>query len=326
MDIDLVILQPRGGHDHRIDIVLSSLCDFNDILAIEDRDDRIDTDLSLFKLDLDALLDRLQSEKFRELVSGSIGKAGNAFGLIDRVCDERKDHVFRNIDASVLLCNRDVFIRHSAYFSLYMIAVYNTITKNKNKVKSTFIATWEKKCYNAVSSCAAVQAARREDVHMEGKIMLCAFLFLVGWLWYYLFVRQFIYNFTVAFPLIRNMQAANKDLISSNAKKYTTISVIVSFLICAVITAIVVFLCRKHIYYIISFFAGGVLALVMFYKLLSIRNKSNFESFCAAYYRFVPDDELRTAMFNKKIPAMKTRLHEMEIPSDFIPEFVKEGK
>ena len=46
-----------------------------------------------------------------------------------------------------------------------------------------------------------------------------------------------------------------------------------------------------------------------------------FDSFCAAYYRFVPDDELRTAMYNKKPSQMKKRLHEMRISTDFIPEF-----
>ena len=158
---------------------------------------------------------------------------------------------------------------------------------------------------------------------MEGKIMLCAGLFLLGWLWYYIFARQFIYNFTNAYPLIRKMQKTDPELISPNAKRYTTISVIASFALCAIIIAIVVFLCRKHVYYIISFFAGGVLAFIVFFKQLSPQFKNNFESFCTAYYRFVPDDELRTAMYNKKIPQMKVRLHEMGLSSDFIPEFDK---
>lgn len=42
-----------------------------------------------------------------------------------------------------------------------------------------------------------------------------------------------------------------------------------------------------------------------------------FDSFCAAYYRFVPDDELRTAMYNKKPSQMKKRLHEMRISNRF---------
>ena len=158
---------------------------------------------------------------------------------------------------------------------------------------------------------------------MEGKIMLCAALFLAGWLWYYLFARQFIFNFTNAFPMIRKMQAVDPELISPNAKRFTTVSVIASFAVCAVIAAIVVFLCRKHVYYIISFAAGAVIAFIMFFKQLSPKLKANFESFCMAYYRFVPDDELRTAMFNKNTSQMKVRLHEMGLSSDFIPDFDK---
>lgn len=162
-----------------------------------------------------------------------------------------------------------------------------------------------------------------EGNSMEGKIMLCAALFLLGWLWYYLFARQFIYNFTNAYPMIRKMQASDPELISPNAKRYTTISVIASFLICAIIVAIVVFLCRKHVYYIVSFFAGGLISFFLFFKQLSPKHKSNFESFCNAYYRFIPDDELRTAMYNRKIPQMKVRLHDMGVSADFIPDFDK---
>ena len=59
----------------------------------------------------------------------------------------------------------------------------------------------------------------------------------------------------------------------------------------------------------------------MYIGRLSPKNRNMFDSFCAAYYRFVPDDELRTAMYNKKPSQMKKRLHEMRISPDFIPEF-----
>lgn len=153
------------------------------------------------------------------------------------------------------------------------------------------------------------------------KIMLGAFILLVGWLWYYLFFRQFIYNFSTAFPTLKKMRSADADLISPNAKRYTVISVFASFMICAVIAAIVIFLCRKHYYFIIAFFAGALLSFILSFNKLSPKSKVMFEAFCSAYYRFIPDDELRTAMYNKKIGQMKVRLHEMGISDDFIPEF-----
>ena len=61
---------------------------------------------------------------------------------------------------------------------------------------------------------------------MEMKIMLTGAIFLGGWLWAYLFVRQLMFNFAVAYPLIRNMNALREDLIAIGAKRYTTISVI----------------------------------------------------------------------------------------------------
>ena len=156
---------------------------------------------------------------------------------------------------------------------------------------------------------------------METKILLGAFLFLLGWLWYYLFFRQFIYNFTTAYPLIRQMRKEDPELISPNATRYTTVSVIASLVICAVIAAIVCYLCRNHVYYIISFFCGALISFLFTFKKLSPQNRAMFESFCSAYYRFIPDDELRTAMYNKKIDHMKSRLHAMNKSSEFIPSF-----
>ena len=85
------------------------------------------------------------------------------------------------------------------------------------------------------------------------------------------------------------------------------------------IFVIVVLLCKTYL--MICFFVGALIALCMYIGRLSPKNRNMFDSFCAAYYRFVPDDELRTAMYNKKPSQMKKRLHEMRISTDFIPEF-----
>ena len=45
---------------------------------------------------------------------------------------------------------------------------------------------------------------------MAMKIIWSAVLFFVGWIGYYLFGRQLIFNFKTAFPLIRQMRKHRK--------------------------------------------------------------------------------------------------------------------
>ena len=35
--------------------------------------------------------------------------------------------------------------------------------------------------------------------------MFGAAIFFAGWLWFYVFMRQFLFNFVTAYPLIREM-------------------------------------------------------------------------------------------------------------------------
>ena len=154
---------------------------------------------------------------------------------------------------------------------------------------------------------------------MEMKIIYAAALFFVGWMGYYLFGRQLLFNFFTAFPLIRTMQRTQKDLIVKNAVRYTVISIIVSTIICGVIVGIVIWLCP--LYLKIAFGVGALVALIMYAGKLSPRTRANFDAFCTGYYRFVPDDELRTLMYNKNPHKMKVRLHAMGLELDMIPEF-----
>ncbi len=154
---------------------------------------------------------------------------------------------------------------------------------------------------------------------MEIKIMYAAILFFAGWLWFYVFVRQFIFNFSTAYPLIKKMQEIDPDLIAVGAKRYTTTSVLVCTVISAVILFVIFFFCPKYL--IISFFAGAVLCMVMLLGKLSPKNKNMFENFCSGYCRFVPDDELRTLMYNKDIKKIDRRLRELGYDRSFIPEF-----
>lgn len=156
---------------------------------------------------------------------------------------------------------------------------------------------------------------------MEMKIMWAGAVLFGGWLAYYLFGRQFFFNFYTAYPLIQKMNAENADLISPNAKRYTTVSAFVTGLILAIICSIVLIFCP--IYLKISFIVGAFLCFLMFLNKLSPNNRDMFDSFCASYYRFIPDDALRTAMYNKKPSQMKLRLHDMGISTSWIPEFKK---
>ena len=154
---------------------------------------------------------------------------------------------------------------------------------------------------------------------METKIMLCAGVFFGGWLWFYLFMRQFLFNLMTAYPMIRKIQEIDPNLIAVGAKRYTNTSIIV----CTVFSAIVLFVIFRFCphYLIISFFVGAVLCMLMLWGKLSPQNKAMFENFCAGYCRFVGDDELRNLMFNKEIKKINRRLREMGYDRSFVPEF-----
>ena len=154
---------------------------------------------------------------------------------------------------------------------------------------------------------------------MNFNIMLAAVLFLAGWLWSYLFLKQFIYNFTVALPLVNKMMESSDQIIYPTAKKFTWVSITANFFVCGLICFVVLWFVPMYLK--LSFIAGALIAILMSIKDLSYKNRKMFDSFCGAYYRFVPDDELRTAMYNKKPSQMKVRLHAMELPYEWIPKF-----
>ena len=88
---------------------------------------------------------------------------------------------------------------------------------------------------------------------MEMKVLWAGALFFAGWLWFFLFVRQFVFNFTIAFPLISRMRNTAEDLIHKSAVRYTVISVIA----CAVFIAIVLFVIFRFCARICSDSAAG---------------------------------------------------------------------
>ena len=154
---------------------------------------------------------------------------------------------------------------------------------------------------------------------MEMKILYSGAMLFGGWLWSYLFVRQFLFNVLTAYPLIKQMLALKDELIAVGAKRYTTTSMVVCILVSAIVIAIVAGLCP--VYLIISFFVGALVAFAMLFKRMSYKNRAMFDTFCSSYHRFVPDDELRTAMYNKKTGQIKSRLKAMELTGSFVPDF-----
>lgn len=154
---------------------------------------------------------------------------------------------------------------------------------------------------------------------MEWKIMLSAALLLGGFLWTYLFIRQFLFNTLIAYPTIKKMNALQKDLIGVGAVRYTRISNVVSLLIAAVILALVIYFCP--LYMSISFGVGAIAALCFIIFRTKPENKEMFDLFATGYYRFIPDDELRTIVFNKDYKKVYPRLKDMGIHGTFVPKF-----
>ena len=153
----------------------------------------------------------------------------------------------------------------------------------------------------------------------ELKILFTGAILFGGWLWSYLFVRQIMFNLITAFPLIKKMRSLKEDLIAVGANRYTAISTFVCCLFAGALLFVVIRFCPY--YMIISFAVGAVVAAVMLIKMVTPRNRAMFDTFCSAYCRFVPDDELRTAMYHKKTGPIRARLKAMELTDTFIPEF-----
>ena len=152
-------------------------------------------------------------------------------------------------------------------------------------------------------------------------IMWIAAMFLLGWLVSYFFIRQIMYNFMIAMPMIKKMNGLQDGMIAIGAKRYTTISTVICVIVTAIIVAVVIRYARLAL--IISFAAGAVIAIVMMFNMISLKNRAMFEKFCDAYYSFIPDDELRTAVYGKDLTRIRARLKEMGVSGTFIPEFQK---
>ena len=154
---------------------------------------------------------------------------------------------------------------------------------------------------------------------IEIKIMLSGAVVLGGFLWTYLFLRQFLFNVLIASPMIKKMNALQPDLIAVGAKRYTFISNLVSVLIGGVILFLVIRFCP--LYLTISFAVGALAAFLFILPKMKPGNKNMFDTFSTAYARFIPDDELRTLLYSKDYKKIRSRLRIMGVVGTFIPEF-----
>ena len=118
------------------------------------------------------------------------------------------------------------------------------------------------------------------------------------------------------------MRAADPDLIGPGADRYTAISMVVCGFFVLVVAFLIIRFCKMYL--LISFFVGAVLAVILLLSRVTPDNRSMFDSFCGTYYRFVPDDELRTAMFNKDPMQIKQRLYNRGLARDMVLDFKKE--
>ena len=155
---------------------------------------------------------------------------------------------------------------------------------------------------------------------MSSKILIATLLFLGGWLWYFLIMRQLVINFTTVKPMLKKFTTTEKEIISVNSLRFLYLSIFVWFIISFGLLIGTIFLTRKHLYLCISFIIGGVIGVITFIGRYTSSTESNFKDFCSTYYRFIYDDELRTYMYYGKINEMRKRLTEMNI-DNIIPNF-----
>lgn len=153
---------------------------------------------------------------------------------------------------------------------------------------------------------------------MDQKIMFGALMFVAGWFYFYICVRQLVFDFTVGYPLIKKFgEPGEKVLAATPARRLNTISVVIWLLICAGLGWVVFHFCLATLWLLLPFWGGALLGLICFYNKLGPRTKSNFEAFCRTYYRFMPDDELRTATYHADLPRMRAALRALEVDVKF---------
>lgn len=153
---------------------------------------------------------------------------------------------------------------------------------------------------------------------MDTKIMFGALIFVAGWFYFYICIRQLIFDFTVGYPLISKFGGAGEKVIAATpARRLNTISVVIWLGICVGLGWVVFHFCLSKLWLFLPFWGGALLGLICFIGKLGPRFKPNFEAFCRTYYRFMPDDELRTAAYHTDLPRMRAALRALDVDLKF---------
>lgn len=145
---------------------------------------------------------------------------------------------------------------------------------------------------------------------MEMKIMYSALVFVVGWFYFYICLRQLIFDFTVGYPLIKKLGNEGENVFAAKgAHRLNTISIIIWFVICVGLGFAAFYFFA--IYLKISFGLGALVGIIVYFNKLSPATRSNFDAFCRTYCRFAPDDDLRQAMSDADAKKIRTALHKL---------------
>ena len=125
------------------------------------------------------------------------------------------------------------------------------------------------------------------------KIMYFALLAMAGWVYFYICVRQLVFDFTVGYRLIKVFDGVKEDVFAAQgARRLNTISVIMWAIICAGFLWLVIHFAATYL--IIGFAVGALGALAMSSKRMGPRPRYNFEAFCRPMA--APDDYLAIAL------------------------------
>lgn len=146
---------------------------------------------------------------------------------------------------------------------------------------------------------------------MEAKIMYGALMIVAGWVYFYICIRQLVFDFTVGYPIIR-LFATDDDrlIVAKPARNLNTVSVCVWFLLCGVLGFLVVWFCS--LWLMIPFWVGVIVGVVCYINKLGPKTKSNMDAWMRTYYRFMPDDELRTACYHTDYPRIRAALRALD--------------
>lgn len=130
---------------------------------------------------------------------------------------------------------------------------------------------------------------------MEMKILWGALMFVAGWFYFYICLRQLIFDFSVGYPLIKRFGALGDEVFGAvGAKRMNTISVIIWFVIVAALGFVALYF--PALYLKICFLVGVAVGYACYFSRLSPATRSNFDAFCRTYCRFSADDTLRQGM------------------------------